>query len=267
MSESREDLGRISMAGTIEHKRYAFEDGPRTLGQFAIVYLLDGEGFFENEDGDCSSVVPGSVVVLVPGLPHRYGPNTPGRWSEAYLVFEGTLFDCWREEGLLATSRVVGPLLPVEHWRGELEAIIEMAEGDGDPLIPACRLQAILAEALADETGYTVSDDRLFRERVAGMIERELRYDLDLHRVAEAVGMGYESFRKRFRARFGRSPQRYLAAQVMRRASMRLRDPSTLDKEIAAELGFSDEHYFSRRFRQIAGMSPTEYRRAHGQPR
>ena len=267
MVDSREELGRISMAGSIEHKRYAFEDGARTLAQYALVYLLDGEGFFEDEKGRRQGVARGSLLVLVPGKPHRYGPTTPGHWSEVYFVFEGTLFDCWRTEGPLSAGRVVGPLLPVDHWRVQMEAILDMTNRDRDPLVPACRLQTILAEAFADRTGETVSEEEFFRESVAHIVERELRYDLDLHRIAEELGMSYESFRKRFRSLFGQSPQRYLATQVVRRASTRLRDPATLDKEIAAELGFSDEHYFSRRFRQIAGMSPTEYRRAHGQPR
>jgi AraC-like DNA-binding protein len=37
--------------------------------------------------------------------------------------------------------------------------------------------------------------------------------------------------------------------------------------EIANSCGFDDHAYFSRRFRQLAGMSPLEYRRLHTAPR
>lgn len=273
MSTSREDLGRINMAGIIEHKRYAFEDGPRTLSQFAVVYVTDGHGFFEYEDGRRQAAMPGALIQLVPGKPHRYGPTKPGQWSEIYFVFEGALFDCWREACELSESRLAGPLLPVSHWSRRFEALLELTEEDrkSDPLVAACGLQALLAEATAgggpqgDTEGSR--DPAMFRETVGAIIERNVRYDLDFRLVADELGLGYETFRKRFRASFGQSPHRYLAARVVRRASMRLRDPATLDKEIAAELGFSDEHYFSRRFHQIAGMSPTEYRRAYGQER
>lgn len=273
MSASREDLGRINVAGTIEQKRYAFEDGPRTLSQFAAVYVTDGEGFFENERGARMPAMPGALILLVPGTPHRYGPHIPGRWSEIYFVFEGALFECWRDAAELSESRVTGPLLPVEHWKRRFRALFELTEEDrkADPLVIACRLQTVLAEATAGGqsagTDECPRDPALFRESVGAIIERDLRYDLDFRLVAEELGLGYESFRKRFRAAFGQSPHRYLAARVVRRASLRLRDPATLDKEVAAELGFSDEHYFSRRFHQIAGMSPTEYRRAYGQDR
>jgi AraC family transcriptional regulator len=38
-------------------------------------------------------------------------------------------------------------------------------------------------------------------------------------------------------------------------------------KEIAMRLGFDYEHYFSRLFKQIKGMSPTDYREQFTDPR
>ena len=40
-----------------------------------------------------------------------------------------------------------------------------------------------------------------------------------------------------------------------------LQQPGATTRTIAASLGFSDEFHFSRRFKQITGMSPREFRR------
>jgi len=40
-----------------------------------------------------------------------------------------------------------------------------------------------------------------------------------------------------------------------------LQQPGSTTRTIAASLGFSDEFHFSRRFKQITGISPREFRR------
>jgi AraC-like DNA-binding protein len=263
MTEEAWELGRISVTGTIERKQYAFESGARVLSQFALVYVSAGEGFFENGERDRSAVPTGSLLYLVPGEPHRYGPTVPGNWDELFLLFSGRLFDCWRHEGGLDSSRVIGPLLPVPAWARRVQAVIDAAEEhQRDPLVAACELQLLLAEAVAWRDAPH-DEEATWRSEVAAAIEAGLRYDFDFHALAQRFGTSYETFRKRFRTLFGQSPHQYLAAEVIRRAAQRLRNPQLLDKEIALELGFSDEHYFSRRFHQLAGMSPTEYRRIH----
>jgi AraC-like DNA-binding protein len=180
------------------------------------------------------------LLYLVPDEPHRYGPYVPGNWDELFLVFSGRLFYCWRREGELRSIRVIGPLLPVA----------------------ARELRLLLAEAVAWRDAPQ-DEETAWRSKVAAAVETALCYDFDFHELALQLGMSYETFRKRFRGLFGQSQHQYLAAEVIRRAAQRLRNPRLLDKEIALELGFSDEHYFSRRFHQLSGMSPTEYRRTH----
>ena len=67
-------------------------------------------------------------------------------------------------------------------------------------------------------------------------------------------------FRKKFTALAGISPARYLAQRNMEWACHELEDTKATLKRTAERLGFADPFQFSRRFKQIVGVSPSVYR-------
>jgi hypothetical protein len=53
---SHSKLGKISRTGVVLNRREAPKQNMRVLGSYAIVYLLDGSGFFKDAHGFSSSV-------------------------------------------------------------------------------------------------------------------------------------------------------------------------------------------------------------------
>ena len=81
--------------------------------------------------------------------------------------------------------------------------------------------------------------------------------------VARHMGLGYETFRKRF-AREGISPGKYMTTRIMARASDLLHHPELSLREIALRCGFCDEFHLSKRFKAVVGVSPHQFRRTLG---
>lgn len=78
--------------------------------------------------------------------------------------------------------------------------------------------------------------------------------------AAREMGIGYESFRKRFRQKMNISPKQYIMRLKFEKAAeMILKDYSI--KETAFELGYSEIPAFSHQFKKNHGISPSEYRR------
>jgi AraC-like DNA-binding protein len=73
--------------------------------------------------------------------------------------------------------------------------------------------------------------------------------------------MSAETFRKKFARLAGTPPWRYRMTQVIERACRLVHEGRLTNKEIAERLGFNDEFHFSRRFKQITGRSPREFRK------
>ena len=86
----------------------------------------------------------------------------------------------------------------------------------------------------------------------------------DLARIAELaakLGVSRALLCRIFREATGVGIQRYFAGMKFRSAQLELQSTRLPIKEIAAKYGFSDVHHFTRRFRQITGMTPGEIRR------
>src|SRR5205085_11114040 len=81
-----------------------------------------------------------------------------------------------------------------------------------------------------------------------------------LTQIAAELGMSYSAFRKRFVQVTGKSPGEYRADEIVRRACLKLLEAHDTLAMIADDLGFHDAFHLSRRFKQVVGMSPQDFR-------
>ena len=254
-------LGRITLAGFGIRQLTALGE-PRTLGQFAIVYIIDGRGKYADARGVRKSLGPGDLIVLFPEIAHIYNP-LPGGWIVSYLCFQGPTFDLWRNLGLLDPRKPIQHAEPVAVWNHRIESVLDPARqlGFASSLLEICRLQRLLAEIITG-IGRSAShqDELQWLRRATDLIDASLAGPADWENLARQMGLTAESFRKRFARLAGQPPARYRMERLMDRARELMRNPSLRDRQIAESLGFCDEFYFSRRFKSITGQSPRQFR-------
>ena len=84
---------------------------------------------------------------------------------------------------------------------------------------------------------------------------------MPLQEFARAAGLSVSHFAAVFREKTGYAPIEYfIQLKVQKACQFLLFSPITI-KEISAQLGISDQYYFSRMFSKVMGLSPREYRR------
>ncbi|MHB1156819.1 MAG: helix-turn-helix domain-containing protein [Phycisphaerales bacterium] len=256
-------LGGVTQSGLIAASRGIPFDNLRVLGQYALVYLLDGAGRYIDARGTDRPVNPGDLILVFPDLAHAYGPAPDQHWREFYLVFRGPLFDLWRSTNLLNEHQPILHLEPIDHWLARFESVLSGSRQPGwsPPLLEVTRLQQVLAEVLVGGSKSAIpNDDLRWASRACALLEADLSPSVDLHRVAGQLKINYESFRRRFTRIVGLPPARYRASRLIDRACELMQTSDMTDKQIAYSLGFCDEFHFSRRFKQILGSSPRNYR-------
>jgi AraC family transcriptional regulator len=96
------------------------------------------------------------------------------------------------------------------------------------------------------------------------VIERMHDFSADLNLEALAAESGYSRghFLRMFQATTGLTPHRYLQQLRLERAQELIKERSASLIDIAAICGFSSQSHLSTVFRQLRGMTPTEYRRS-----
>lgn len=92
-------------------------------------------------------------------------------------------------------------------------------------------------------------------------IRKNLSAQLTTEKIAENTFISKSSLTKHFRKELNMSVQEYLYDIIMFEAVQLLTRSSLSILEISENFGFSDQFYFSRRFRQKFGVSPREYRK------
>lgn len=250
-NSSGSPLGRIVLAGLLKNHTGVAEMPMRTLGHFALVYLLRGQGSLSDASGSNRKLTAGDLFLVFPEIAHWYGPTPGSTWDEFYIVFSGPVFDLWRARGLLNPAHPPRHLEPVSYWLRRMEEVILT---EADPLQQVCSLQDFLAGSL-EASGGSRKPDWL------ASACRKLESGLENPRkVARELGMSYDHFRRRFCSVTGMPPGRYQLTKRVDRACALMAAGRVTNKEIAERLGFCDEFHFSRTFKSVVGLSPAQFR-------
>jgi AraC-like DNA-binding protein len=96
---------------------------------------------------------------------------------------------------------------------------------------------------------------------VLDTIQNNLHHPLTIPELASRIHLEPSYFTRLFTLHFGLSPIRYILRQRIRRAQMLLIQTDQTIEAIGLSLGFSDAFHFSKTFRKIANISPSEYRK------
>jgi len=253
-------LGTISGAGWLTHGGMS---GWRDLGHHAVAFVLRGRGLYEDENSAHVVVGPGSLIFSFPGLRHHYRPDPGTEWTEFYLIFDGPVIDLWEAQGLLNRKQpVITGITPPEVWSHRFEAVLGSSGvlATDPALVEICRLQEVLAAVLCRLSQPEDSDDSIWLQRARALLETSLHRKTPLTAVAKLMGTGDQTFREKFLRLTGLSPHRYRTIRTIDHACEMMQSSDLLDKQIAFNLGFCDEFYFSRRFKEVTGKSPREFR-------
>ena len=244
---------------------YDFEwDRGRILFDHQVVYISRGRGWFESGLTPRQEIEAGDVMLLFPGVWHRYRPDLETGWNEHWVGFDGEIPRRWVAGGFFSpASPVVKPL------REEilLPIFTRMMEAMKSNL-PA--LQQVLTGAASQVLGwlYSAQQARLTGgdlamvsiQKAIDRMQNELAAELRLPALARQLNVSYSWFRRTFTRHTGSSPHQYLLELRLARARNLLSRTDITVKEAAQQSGFEDEHYFCRIFKERIGSTPSQWR-------
>lgn len=268
-SAIRTQNDELQLAGALKDTPGIDPKAMRILGSFSFVYMVEGKGYYADANGRQSELRSGDLVVIFPELAHAYGPKAGTSWDQLYCVFSGPHFDYLRESGLFRPDHPVWHVEPVDYWH--LRFMDVMAGENWHTEIGAQRvmgrfLHLIYDLAAADAEGSArFARDRWLEEGQRLLANRGEQGWISPEQVARMVGLNYDNFRKQFALKLGVSPGQFQKRKKIDRACAAIYQGSHGFKELVEELEFCDVFHFSKTFKQVMHMTPSDFRKkVHG---
>lgn len=237
----------------------------RTLNEYQMLYLTEGEGEFRSTSQKPIHIKGGDIFLLFPGEWHTYRPLPGVGWKSYWIGFKGKNMDDRVKAGFLL------PAKPIYHV-GFSADIVRLYEG---ALKTAQEEAAFVQQQLAGMVNHLLGlMYSLERNRTLGThsehvdminharlrIRQSLEADLTIQQIAQELGVSYSNFRKLFKEYTGMSPALYQQDLRLQRAKELLTTTDMSVKQVAYQLRFESPDYFSSKFKIKTGMKPSEFR-------
>ena len=243
---------------------FNWTDG-RVLQSFQIILISAGSGSFESgAQPGIQAVEPGTIMLLFPGIWHRYRPNPETGWVEHWIECHGRVFDEAARTGLIKPKHSLLPGGMVRDLGDCFERCHSFARVDAmsnqDSLSTlGLHMLALLGHLRRSERGFTKAIDDLV-QRAYTLITLRCQQPLDMPALAAELGVGYSNLRHSFMARVGISPGQHYQNTRIQKAQDLLASTSKSVKEIAEILGFESASHLSKQFKRRIGDSPHDWR-------
>ena len=237
----------------------------RVLQSYQIILISSGTGIFESSAfPGTRKVEPGTIILLFPGVWHRYRPTPKTGWVEHWIECQGPVFDAALRDDLIRPERSLLKAGVLPDWKDCFERCHSFARMDAvanQDLLSTLGLHllALLGHLQRRERGFTkVIDDVV--QRAHTLIALRCQEPLNLPALAKELGVGYSNLRHSFLSRTGTSlREHYLNTRIQKAQDFLLNTAKSV-KEIAEILGFDSASHFSMQFKQRVGKSPTDWR-------
>lgn len=220
-----------------------------------LYYFTQGEAWIEY-NGVITPMKAGHFYLVPAGLPFRAGCDT---WASK-IYFHMTLLKRDGYDLAMELSQVVG--FPVNRERLDLLNKLCCGHGIRNALMLKNLLMDDMLEAFSmhgvgeDTASYSASVQRILK-----YIRKHLSVQISVQELADQLFISKRTLNNAFHRELGKTVGQYIDEMVLIEAQRQLLLTNRSIREISDNLGFSDQFYFSRRFKMFCGKTPTAYRK------
>lgn len=231
-----------------------------------LIFCLRGRGFVK-VGGREHAAGPGALVWVNCYHPHAYWADPAAPWELFWVRVEGPGLD--RICSILSADRLpVVAGLRADEVTPAFKRIFERMQRpttDAAAAVHAevARLIAAAFRARFRAGGFDAAQPQLAPglEKAAQQMRLYFHRPWRVKELAALAGLSESSFMRAFRTGMGTSPIDWLRRERISQAKRRLGETTDTVKEIAAQIGYGDQYFFSKDFKRFTGLAPTEFRK------
>ena len=219
---------------------------------YEIIYYTSGKGVMHTTSDDLH-FSPGDIIIVPPFTEHQSSSQDGFGFFSLRGAFESSL-------------HFSVPILLHDNESNEAGMLLSLiyrnriTPGDYQQSLIKALLHFILQNAHSEDS-LTLAVRRVAN----GLSEQFHNSELSVASLLKESGYAEDYIRAHFKKIYQKTPTGFLNSLRIHHAILLIeayKNAFTLS-EIAVHCGFSDYIYFSRKFKQLAGLSPTMYKKQH----
>lgn len=249
----------------------------RTLPEFQLILITEGQGAFESNETGLQRIAAGSVVLLFPGVWHRYRPELATGWTERWISFQGEITHRLRGLGVVRPAKAVQPARDPRRLEESFDRLLERvhAQPCHNSILFSMHALSLLAEVIEQtDQDLTPSTQEVSRKREAvddpvvaeavELIWTHSHRQISVEQIARRARITRRTLDRRFRRVTGRSVLEEMTRCRLSRARRLLVETDLPIKTVAHLAGFSSEERMRVAFLQLEKVTPSGYRQSAG---
>jgi len=239
----------------LAHKKHTHDS------EVELIHILSGEGNFL-VGNSLYPICPGTVLVIDSGCLHYSSPVSNVPYIRNKLIFQKSKLICLLELCSINYEQMNHTSILLSKTESEklnliFREISESSENGAATVSGICRVfELCLASGKSVKKSNSAVDDAL------KFIHSNLSAELNVGVIADCVHLSSCRLCHVFKEKTGFSLMEYIKLQRIVSAQNLLVSTDRLVSDIALLCGYENFSYFSRIFKSVCGMSPTEYRKS-----
>jgi AraC family transcriptional regulator, arabinose operon regulatory protein len=239
---------------------------PQGTDDCLLIYTVSGSGLMMTPSG-ATRTRPGDATLYFPGELHDYSTDPAvGRWDLLWAHFTPKPhWQHWLKWPVNSQKLKLIHLQTGETRREFVQAMRNVVRLPRLQVPQAIELASNALEAALLWAHVSISNESWFAmdsrvRKAIDFLALNFRAPFHMETLARTCGLSSSRLAHLFKDETGTSPQQFVERQRIREACTLLRITSQDIGQIAAQVGYDDPFYFSKRFRRHMRKSPTQFR-------
>ncbi len=253
----------VTDIGYYPKARYHYRERSHGADQHILIYCHEGKGEITTQKSKYT-IEAGDFFIVPMKTAHSYAADEKTPWTIYWIHFKGSKSD---SIVTLMKKKFMGYKGFIKHKEkgitlfDEIYGQLEKGYSSDHLQFSAMCLWHLFSSFIFNnyDTNSKLNQADMV-DKAISFLGTKIDQALSLEEIASAVNLSVAHFSYLFKKKTGFSPIDYFNHLKVQKACQYLLFTDQRIKEIALELGISDQYYFSRMFSKVMGMSPNEYR-------
>ncbi|MDF2943481.1 MAG: transcriptional regulator, AraC family [Herbinix sp.] len=240
--------------------------GPEIRTEFLVHIVLSGKGFY-TVGSKTYEVGPNTAFLIYPGVATYYEASKDDPWNYIWVGFNGIKAEASLKHAHFSKDNLIIHIQNVDPFVNYVNGMLASSQLTyANDLAREGYLYQFVSSLIQDQQNQQNIEEvhdysyQVYVDHTLEYIEHNYSKNIKVQGIADYIGINRSYLTNCFKSVLNMSPQEYILNHRMNQASILLKNTALPISDIANRVGYDDALNFSKSFKKLYGINPTNYR-------